>query len=391
MNIIMHIDVNNAFLSWEALYLMENGYKYDIRNSYAIIGDAETKRKGIVLAKSNSAKKLGIKTGEPIFQAMKKCRVLKAYKPHFQYYYQKSNQMMELIKSYTPDIEITSVDECFIDYTKVSTLYGDYMQFAKRIQKEILDTLGFGVNIGIANNKLCAKMASDLIKPFKINTIFDDEIKIKMYPLPIENLYGIGKATTPKLRSLGIETVGDLAEADESKLKNHFKNQSINMINIAKGIDGSSVVSEKIEVKGISHSTTLDNDTTNLEKLNDVLFYLTSLVCKQLRSEEKYANIVTVFIKTKDFKLKSHQRKMDNSTSNTLEIFYQAKKLLKEINLNTPVRLIGVRVDNLTRNIVCQLSLFEEIKLPKSIDTTVDSLQKKYGDYIINSASIKKI
>ena len=149
----MHIDVNNAFLSWEAIYLLNNGYKYDIRNSYAVIGGDEEARKGIVLAKSNSAKKLGIKTAETLYQARKKCRVLRIYKPHFEFYGEMSNKLMNLIKKYTPDLEQASIDECYIDYTKVAYLYGDYMEFAKKLQLEIKETLGFTVNIGIANNK----------------------------------------------------------------------------------------------------------------------------------------------------------------------------------------------------------------------------------------------
>lgn len=390
MRIIMHIDVNNAFLSWEALYLLENGSKYDIRDSFAVIGGDEKSRKGIVLAKSNACKRLGIVTAEPLFQARKKCKVLKVYSPHFDYYRMKSNQMMDLIKNYSPDIEIASIDECYIDYTKVEYLHGNYLKFALKLQKEILEKLGFTVNIGIANNKLCAKMASDLSKPYKIHTIFDNEIVDKMYPLPIEDLFGIGKKTAPKLRELNINTIGDLANFDESKLISKFKNQAIKMIEIAKGIDDSPVVSEIIEVKGISHSTTLKTDTTNKLELYKVLEYLTEQVCIELRNKDKQAYVVTTFIKNNKFKSISHQKRMKNATNNTKEIVKIAKELLDEINIEEPVRLIGVRVDNFTDSNTYQLSLFENIKKEDTIlDKTVDNLKKKYGLNIIDNASKK--
>ena len=179
-NIIFHIDVNNAFLSWTAVKLLNSGYKYDIRNSYAIIGGDESGRHGIVLAKSTPAKKLGIKTAETIYSAKKKCRVLKVYPPDYELYRRMSKSLFNLLSKYTCDIEIASIDECYLDYGKVKNLYGDEILFAEKLKKEIYDTLGFTVNIGIANNKLCAKMASDFSKPNKIHTLYKSEIETKI-------------------------------------------------------------------------------------------------------------------------------------------------------------------------------------------------------------------
>ena len=184
----MHIDVNNAFLSWSAIDLLNKGYKYDIRNSYAVIGGDEKKRSGIVLAKSTSAKKLGIVTAETLYSARKKCKVLKVYPPNFKFYNEMSNKFFSLLRKYTPDIEIASIDECYLDYGKVKSLYGDEVAFAYKIKDEIKNTLGFTVNIGIANNKLCAKMASDFSKPDKVHTLYENEVKEKMYPLDVGDL-----------------------------------------------------------------------------------------------------------------------------------------------------------------------------------------------------------
>ena len=177
-NIIFHIDVNNAFLSWSALDLLNQGFKYDIRNSYAVIGGDETKRRGIVLAKSNSAKKVGIVTGETLYSARKKCKVLKVYPPNYNFYQKKSKELFELLGKYTDDIEPFSIDECFLDYTKIKHFYGDEVKFAYKLKTEIKEKLGFTVNIGIANNKLCAKMASDFLKPDRVHTLYEEENKL---------------------------------------------------------------------------------------------------------------------------------------------------------------------------------------------------------------------
>lgn len=388
----MHIDVNNAFLSWEALYLMEQGYKYDIRDSYAVIGGDEASRRGIVLAKSTPAKKLGIVTAEPLFHARKKCKVLKVYPPHFDYYKIMHEKLMSLIRYYTPDIEVASIDECYMDFSNIMYLYKDPLLFAKKLQKQIYDELGFTVNIGIANNKLCAKMASDLSKPNKIHTIFDDEIESKMYPLKIEELFGIGRKTSPKLKKIGINSIGDLAGFDENRLKLLFKNQANKMILLAKGIDTSEVISYDIAAKGISHSTTLIKDVNNIKDLYKTVELLVDEVCIELRSTKRCAYVISSFVKTNKFKMISHQRKLNNATDNTLKICVIAKELLNEMDLEDSIRLVGVRVDNLTSNRNCQLSLFDEEKFEhNTLDNTIDSLKKKYGSSVIVSASNKKL
>ena len=244
-NIIMHIDVNNAFLSWTAVDLLKNGYKIDIRNIESIIAGDESKRRGIVLAKSMIAKKRGVKTAETIREAKRKCYNLKIFPPNYKLYKEMSKKLFDLISKYTPDIEKLSIDECFIDYTKVSNLYGDPINFAYNLKKEIKNTLGFTVNIGVAHNKLCAKMASDFLKPDKVHTLFENEISLKMYPLPIENLYGVGKSTSKKLKELNINTIGDLAGSDPQKLFKYFKNQTEKLINAAKGLDNGIIIAKK--------------------------------------------------------------------------------------------------------------------------------------------------
>ena len=389
----MHIDVNNAFLSWTALYLLKNGSKYDIRNSYAVIGGDEKARSGIVLAKSMHAKKLGIKTGETLYSARRKCKVLKTYPPNFNFYEKMSNKLFELIKNYTEDIEIASVDECYIDYTPIKDIYGNEVEFAKKLKQEIYDTLGFTVNIGIANNKLCAKMASDFKKPNRIHTLYEHEIKEKMWPLKVGELFGIGIKTALKLNEINIFTIKDLATTDEHYLYKFFKNQSVQMINKANGIDNTQVISKRIDPKGIGTEITLTQDIKNKEILSNYIEILVDKITKRLLDEKKYANVIVIVLKNNKFKRYSHQKKLKTPTNDKNLIKKIAKELLDEVFKEDSIRLIGIRLNNLTDKITHQVSIFEnENKVIESrkVDIVLNEIKEKYGANIITKASEKK-
>lgn len=389
--IIMHIDVNNAFLSWTAVDLLSKGYNIDIRKIESVIGGDETKRHGIVLAKSPIAKKRGVKTAETLMSARRKCRNLKIYPPDYNLYKRMSNSVFEIIKKYTPDLEIISIDECFIDYTKVFQLYGDPIKFAYHLKNEIYNTLKFTVNIGIANNKLCAKMASDFEKPNRVHTLFEHEVVQKMYPLPVSELYGIGKSTSAKLIEIGINTIGDLAQTEPEKLRGKFKNQAEVIINKAKGIDDSIVNTEAEERKGISHSTTFAYNLRNLTTIYKCLQALVENVCVALRRDKKYASVVSVTIKDREFKTYSKQKKLVNETDNTDEIFNEIKKLFNEAWDEEPIRLLGVSVSHLTSDKKRQLSLFEEeenVEKNSELDKVIDKLKSQYGVNIVRKASL---
>lgn len=392
--IIMHIDVNNAFLSWTAVLLLKNGYKEDIRNTYAIIGGDEKSRHGIVLAKSTPAKKKGVVTAQTIGQAKRLCPNLKVYPPDYNWYKRMSDSLFNLISKYTPDIEKMSIDECFIDYTPVKHLYGNELEFAYKLKNEVKNTLGFTVNIGIASNKICAKMASDLSKPDKVHTLFPNEIKTKMWPLPIDKLFGIGKRSAIKLKNLNIKTIGDLANYPENKLYKIFKNQSVDMIKSANGIGSDFVDSSLSEPKGIGNETTLKNNIYSKEELNPYLLALSENVTLRLRKQEKYAYVVVVTLKDKFFKRKSHQKKLVNATNITEEVYKTAVEILNEMDTEDGVRLIGVRLDNLTDTSNHQVSLFENIDKRDdntSLEKTVDNLKEKYGFKIIDKASLTNV
>ncbi|MBQ1813137.1 MAG: DNA polymerase IV [Bacilli bacterium] len=383
--IIMHIDVNNAFLSWTAVDLLKHGHK-DIRNEYSVIGGDESKRRGIVLSKSTPAKKKGVKTAETIYQARKKCPNLKVYPPNHKLYKEMSNKLFELLSKYTNDIEVVSIDECFLDYGKVKKIYGDEVSFAYKIKDEIYNTLGFTVNVGIANNKLCAKMASDFSKPNKVHTLYMNEVKEKMWPLPIGDLYGIGKSSEIKLKNLKINTIEDLALADSKLLRPYFKNQTDHIINIANGIDDSRVISEESDRTSISTTETLIYDYDDINEINKELKEISSRLSKELKKKNKYCYTIAIIIKDMYFKTTTRQTKLKNSTNNEDTIYEVSTKLFKDNWDSTPVRLIGIRLDSLTERNDYQISLFEnavdKIESDK-LNKTIDYLKEKYGNNII--------
>lgn len=390
----MHIDVNNAFLSWSAIDLLNKGYKYDIRNSYAVIGGDEKKRSGIVLAKSTSAKKLGIVTAETLYSARKKCKVLKVYPPNFKFYNEMSNKFFSLLRKYTPDIEIASIDECYLDYGKVKSLYGDEVAFAYKIKDEIKNTLGFTVNIGIANNKLCAKMASDFSKPDKVHTLYENEVKEKMYPLDVGDLFGIGKRTVPKLNSLGIYKISDLALADPVMLEKYFKNQAYVMIRVANGIDDSIVDSNEYHPSCIGNEITLPHNISSKREAYDKLLILSEYVSKRLRKEEKYASVVCVTIKDEFLKRRSHQKKLLNETNIEKEIYETACMIFDEFWNGENIRLIGIRLDGLTLSKKYQGSIFENVEKrehDEKIDKLIDNINFKFGKNTIKKAGIDNL
>ena len=378
---ILHIDVNNAFLSWLAVYKLKCGETLDIRNIPAIIGGDEEARKGVVLAKSMKAKEFGIVTGEPIYQAKKKCPQIQVFKGNLDIYREYSNKLYKLLLEYTDKIERFSIDECFLDMTEY--LMKDTLENkAKEIHKKVKEELGFTVNIGISNNKLLAKMASDFEKPDKIHTLYTSEIQTKMWNLPVSELFMLGKKSVPKLYKMGIKTIGDLAKKDRQLLIKTFGKHGNMMWEYANGIDNSEVNYKYEKPKCIGNSITLPMDICNIEKLEKVLLGLTEQVTYRLRKSNLVANSVNVQLRTKDFIDTSHQGKLDIATSSTQQIYTKAKALLREMyNEGTFIRLVGVRVDKLEDKEQRQLSLFEnkdKEKLDK-IDSVMDNLKEKYG------------
>ena len=389
--IVLHIDVNNAFLSWTAVDMLKKGSKIDIRNRYAIIGGDESKRRGIVLAKSNPAKSKGVTTAEPIYMARRKCPYLEIYEPNYALYKTYSNLMYNYLLQYTNIIERYSIDECFLEYTDIKKINRDPIKFAYKIKNDIYKLFGFTVNVGVANNKLCAKMASDFSKPNKVHTLFNNEIKEKMWPLPVGDLFMIGKSTTKKLQSLNINTIYDLANTSTTTLITHFKSMGIMMHEYANGIDNSKVEYEYENPKSISTSTVLPYDYSDLSKIESIIKELSLETGKRLRKKEMYASSISIWIKYNNFTKISKQQKLENSTNIDIDIFKNALNLFKKIWNEEPIRALCVGVSNLSTTKNTQLSIFDTVN-PKSEDKlqkTIDNIKEKYGSSSITYANDK--
>lgn len=389
--IVFHVDVNSAFLSWTAVERLRKGEKVDIRKIPSIIGGDEAARHGVVLAKSMPAKQYGIITGESLYSARKKCPKALIFSPSFNVYKESSERLMNLLKEYTPIIEQYSIDKCFMDLTfnigKMTSL-----ELAQIIRNRIKRELGFTVNIGISTNKLLAKMASELEKPDKINTLYKEEIKAKLWPLPVDELFMVGKSGKEKLNKLFIHNIGELANFDVDILVSKFKSYGKLVWQYANGIDNSTVNNCEEGVKIISNSTTLSSDITELEEIKKVIIELCENVSSRLRKSGRCCTAISVSIRTNNFKNYSHQKKLKNPTNCTNNIIETSNSLFSEMWRREPIRLLGVQLSGLCDSEVKQISLFDNNSDEKNIalDKAMDLIRQKYGDSAIKRLSTLK-
>ena len=385
--IIFHIDVNSAYLSWTAVEQLKNGAAVDLREIPAIIGGDQKSRHGVVLAKSPAAKRYGIRTGEPVENAFRKCPNLAMYPPDHKMYREKSRRLMEYLRTFTKEIEQVSVDECYMDFTGIADRWNSPVDGAVEIKDGIKERFGFTVNIGISTNKLLAKMASDFEKPDRIHTLYPEEIKEKMWPLPIGELYMAGKSSVEVLKKLEINTIGDLAQSDPRLIMLHLKSHGKMLWEFANGIGTSVVQSEPDEAKGIGNSTTLSEDAATMEEIRPVFERLAQSVGGRLKKAGKKAGMVSMEIKYYDFRTVSHQIQMDKPTNDPEVLKETACSLFLEVWSGEPVRLLGIRTSKLTDEAAPeQLSIFD-IEIPKEPDEkhkrlkkAMDELNERFGE-----------
>ncbi|MEG0688485.1 MAG: DNA polymerase IV [Hungatella sp.] len=389
--IIFHVDVNSAFLSWESVdRLREDPTALDLRTIPAVIGGDEESRHGIVLAKSTSAKAHGIVTGEPIAQARKKCPGLTIVPSRFEIYIESSSRLMTLLDSYSPDIEKFSIDEAFVDMTDTIHLFGTPMEVAAQLRERIHKELGFTVNIGIAPNKLLAKMASDFQKPDRCHSLWREEIPTKLWPLPIRELFFVGGSAERKMLNIGIRTIGDLAHCDVRILRSHLGSKYADLIyNYANGIDEDPVSEKEPLNKGYGNSTTLSRDISDYDTAYQVLLSLSETVGARLRHDHVVCNCICVEWKDWEFHVQSHQMTLDSPTDSTAAIYQHACTLLHHAWDLTPVRLLGIRTSKIREEGFSQMNLFDTKHNQKmeQLEKTVDSIRDKFGVDSIKRAS----
>ena len=380
--LIFHIDVNSAFLSWEAARRVSLGEE-DIRLIPSAIGGDRDKRTGVILAKSIPAKKCGVKTGEPVALALRKCPDLFLARPDFRLYEKSSKAFMDICQEYAPVVEKYSIDECFLDMSGTHRLYPDPIAIACTIKDKIRDTLGFTVNVGIGDCKILAKMASDFEKPDKVHTLYRHEIPQKMWPLPVRGLFSVGAATAEKLEKARIRTIGELANTPLDRVQRIVGVKLGKQIHdYANGIDPSPVLAAPEEVKGYSISTTLEEDVVSKEQAYKVILALTDSVTARMRADGIKAYCVAVSIRSNDFKTRSHQRKLPEATDISTEVYGLCRQLFAELwDGHTPLRLLGVSLTELTKDETPQMSFFPDEKKERSrkLDKAYDAINKKFG------------
>jgi len=393
--IIFHIDVNNAFLSWEALYrIRELGETLDLRTIPSAIGGDRESRHGIILAKSMPARAYGVKTAETIGEAMKKCPNLMIVPPRRWIYDENSQKLMDLLREYSSVIEKFSIDEAFADMTGTSdAILSEPLTIAEELRQTIHDRLGFTVNIGVSTNKLLAKMASDFEKPDKVHSLFPGEIREKMWPLPIRDLLFVGRSTEQKLYNLGIRTIGDLADSDREIICRHLGKHGSMIHDYANGIDEAPVAAEAAESKGYGNSTTISHDVTDPREAKDILRALCASVGRRLQKDHVRAGVVAVSIKNSSFMRCSHQCTLDTATDSPEELYEHSCRLFDECWDGTPIRLLGVSTSKITKETLRQLNLFDQEKIEKQqrLDSAIDTIRNRFGaDAIVPAGTLIK-
>lgn len=390
--IIFHIDVNSAFLSWTSIERLAAG-EDDLREIPAIIGGDTSTRHGVVLAKSIPAKAYGIQTGEPVVNAFRKCPNLVMVSPNHNRYKEYSARLMTFLSDICPDIEQVSIDECYMNYSPIADKYSSPKAAATIIKDAVYEKFGFTVNVGISDKKVLAKMASDFKKPNMVHTLYSYEIQEKLWPLPVSDLFTCGKSSAQTLQKLGIRTIGELACTDLTILESHLKSHGHTLWNFANGRDDSVVETVQAKAKGIGNSTTLSQDVTTKEEAHKVLLELAESVGKRLRAAHFMAESVCTEIKYNNFRSVSHQMLLDTPTASTDTLYHHACILFDELWDETPIRLLGIRTTKLVEeDTPIQLNLFDYqapiSEKQQKLDAALDSIRARYGKDAIKRGSL---
>ena len=361
--VIFHIDVNSAFLSWTAVKMMREGQP-DIRLVPSVVSGDPNDRRSIITAASIPAKKLGIKTAQPVSMALRTCPQLVIVGGDWAWYKQCSEGFIAICRSYSPVLQQFSIDECFIDMSfrcKPETA----VEVATRLKDEVRDTLGFTVNVGIGSNKLLAKMASDFEKPDKVHTLWENEVQEKMWPLGVRDLLWVGRKTEERLTAYGIHTIGQLAQLGMGSLTRLVGQKfALQLHENANGRDNSPVETEVAEAKSYSAERTFSKDYTDPKDVDRALFNVACIVAHRIRRDNFRASTVSMFIKHKDFSVQQKQTSLSQPTDITAVILNEARRLLADIwDGRSPIRQVGLGVSKLTHESAIQMSLFEDPKL----------------------------
>ncbi|RRJ64812.1 DNA polymerase IV [Paenibacillus oralis] len=385
--VILHVDMNAFYCS---VHEAEEPEKYRNRPT-AVAGSVEL-RKGVIVTCSYTARKRGISTGMTVSQGLKKCPELLVIQPDFHLYRKYSRAFMDIAYEYTPLLQAMSIDECYLDITG-SKQFGTPLEIAAQIQQRIKDELGLPCSIGVAPNKLLAKMGSDMKKPNGITVLRIRDVPRLLWDKPCNELFGIGRKTAEKLKKMRIYTIGQLAAADENKLIDRFGVAGAWMKRAANGIDDSPVTDEREKNKSIGHTTTLPADISRMEDVQRVMLNLADQVARRLRRQQLMAQTVQITIRTPDMKTITRSQSLETVTEQAEEIYREACELYRRHwSEDKPVRLLGITLQNLVpkEEAALQLDLFDYEEQPKkeSLTRVMDMLRDKFGENAVLTAGM---
>ncbi len=392
--VILHCDCNNFFASVETVLNPE------YRGVPMAVCGSEEDRHGIVLAKNEIAKRYGIKTAETVYSAKKKCPGLVIAKPHYSAYSEYSRRVNEIYSRYTDMIEAFGIDESWLDVTASKKLFGDGVSIANRIREQVKAELGITVSIGVSFNKIFAKLGSDYKKPDAVTLIDEENFRSIVFPLPVGDMLFIGKRTQDELASLGIRTIGALAQASEELLCAKFGKMGSQMHRYANGLDDSPVahLGEREDAKSVGSGLTFRHDLTDPEECRVGINHLSEDVACRLRSEKMKCSTVQLTIKDEYLRVIQRQRPVKPETDISREIADVAYSILEEEwQKGRPIRMLTVTATGLVRaDTVCeQLDFFGDTNVEKrdknkKREETVDKIRQKYGATAIINGGVMK-
>ena len=379
MSVIFHIDLNSFFAS------CETARNPSLANKPIVV--AGNSRRGVITTASYEARKYGVHSAMPLFQAMKLCKDLIVLPVDMNYYKSTSEKFFSIISHYTNAFEVASIDECYVDVTNILSAYDNVIELAKKIQKEVYDTLHIGCSIGISNNRFLSKMGSDLKKPNGITVLTKQNIPYFLWPLPVGEIHGIGKKTAEKLKQEGIMTIGDFAsEKNYSILKQYLGKNTLIYYNRANGHDYNNKINQSHNhLQSIGNSTTLQKDTDDVEEIKDYLKKLSLQVSLRAKKRDLISDHVSITLKYTRETSVNRSYRLEEAT-NDFDKIYEAALLLFDLNYeDLPVRLVGVSLNNVIfrKDYSKQLSIFNyEEEKEDTTDDIIRSIQSQLPESV---------
>ena len=387
--VIMHSDINHCYAQ---IHEMMHPKLKDVP---MLIGGSEEKRNGIVLARNLLAKSYGIKTAQTLWEARELCPNVLVISPDYNAYQYYSEKVKDIYREYSDQVESFGIDEAWVDLSHSTKLFGDPIEIAKEIQKRVLDEIGLTISIGLSFNKIFAKLGSDLIKPSGFVVISEENYKEKVFPLSVDQLLNVGRATTEKLNKIKIYTIGDLAKAPLSRISDLLGKNGEMIWSFANGLDYSTVNNQAFvrDPKSIGNGITSPKDINDTRELKMVFQVLVESVASRLKDIDMVASVISINIRSSSLKSFSKQTSLEAPTNTSSVIMKWVMDLANDDRtFMEPIRSIRVKASKLSKdNHATQLNLFYDANFlhkEKQVDKIIDDIRNKFSFDIIKRANV---